>query len=189
LSTSRFTRVSFAALVIGAAISGYWFATHVQQANGTRKARAVQALPEEPGSDLEAPPPATQSRLRPPPIASVPASTTTANAQAPNPHQPLSEAELMAQIRETKEQNPALALELARDGNRRFAGSADAPERASVIVHALSQLGRGSEARGEAEDMVNRYPDSHWVREVEGFSGAHRHRNIRINDAGLLEYY
>ena len=37
--------------------------------------------------------------------------------------------------------------------------------------------------------MVNHYPDSSWVREIEGFTGAHRHRNIRVNDAGQLEYY
>ena len=46
-----------------------------------------------------------------------------------------------------------------------------------------------SEARGEAEYMVNHFPDSSWVREIEGFTGAHRHRNIRVNDAGQLEYY
>jgi hypothetical protein len=45
------------------------------------------------------------------------------------------------------------------------------------------------EARGEAEKMVNAYPDSAWVREVERFTGAHRHRNVRVNDAGVLEYY
>jgi hypothetical protein len=36
--------------------------------------------------------------------------------------------------------------------------------------------------------MVNHFPDSPWVREVEVFSGAHRHRNLQVNDAGLLEY-
>jgi len=46
-----------------------------------------------------------------------------------------------------------------------------------------------SEGRAEAEYMVNHYPDSKWVREIEGFTGAHRHRNIRVNDAGQLEYY
>jgi hypothetical protein len=34
--------------------------------------------------------------------------------------------------------------------------------------------------------MVNHYPDSDWVREVERFTGAHRHRNASVNDAGQL---
>lgn len=41
----------------------------------------------------------------------------------------------------------------------------------------------------EAEGMVNRYPDSRWVREIEEFTGAHRHRNIRVTASGALEYY
>ena len=40
-----------------------------------------------------------------------------------------------------------------------------------------------------ASVAVNHYPDSSWVRDIEGFTGAHRHRNIRVNDAGQLEYY
>ncbi len=82
-----------------------------------------------------------------------------------------------------------LVNSLAREGNRRFADSPDAPERTSILVHALARLGHTSEARGEAEEMVNHYPDSNWVREVERFTGAHRHRNLRLNDAGNLEYY
>jgi hypothetical protein len=34
--------------------------------------------------------------------------------------------------------------------------------------------------------MVNHYPDSEWVREIERFSGAHRHRNLSVNDGGQL---
>jgi hypothetical protein len=37
--------------------------------------------------------------------------------------------------------------------------------------------------------MVNHYPDSDWVREIEGFTGAHRHRNLRLNDAGEVVSY
>lgn len=101
----------------------------------------------------------------------------------------LDEEALMSELRRAKDSDPELSLSLARDGNRRFAESTHAPERASTIVHALSALGRSSEGRGEAEDLVNRYPDSEWVREVEHFTGAHRHRNLRTNAAGQLEYY
>jgi hypothetical protein len=99
------------------------------------------------------------------------------------------ESGLMQRLRSLKDSDPAAAVVLAREGNRRFPDGVDAPERSSILVHALAEQGRGSEARGEAEDMVNRYPDSSWIREVELFTGAHRHRNIRVNDAGLLEYY
>lgn len=95
----------------------------------------------------------------------------------------------MVELRRVKDADPELALALARDGNQRFPASPDAPERATISIYALTALGRSSEGRRLAEDMVNRYPDSKWVREVEQFTGAHRHRNIRTNDAGQLEYY
>ena len=95
----------------------------------------------------------------------------------------------MARLREAAGREPALAVALAREGNRRFGKSADAPERTAILIHALADLGRSMEARGEAENMVNDYPDSQWVREIERFTGAHRHRNVRVSDAGVLEYY
>lgn len=80
-------------------------------------------------------------------------------------------------------------IRLARDGNRRFPNTPDASERTAILIHALAELGRSSEARGEAEAMVNGAPDSEWVREIEQFTGAKRHRNVRVNDTGELEYY
>jgi hypothetical protein len=99
------------------------------------------------------------------------------------------EGSLMSELRAVKERDPKRALELAREGNRRFPNSEAAAERASIAIHALTALGQTSEARGEAEDMVNRYPDNEWVREIERFTGAHRHRNVRVNAEGKLEYY
>ena len=95
----------------------------------------------------------------------------------------------MRELRRLGDGDNAKAIELAREGNRRFPDSADAPERTSILIHALVGQARPSEARGEAEDMVNRYPDSHWVREIEAFTGAHRHRNIRLRHDGKLEFY
>jgi hypothetical protein len=94
----------------------------------------------------------------------------------------------MTELRRIQSSDPDLALALARDGNQRFPDSSDAPERAAIIVHALTALGRNAEGRGVAEDMVNRYPDSTWVREIEQFTGAHRHRNVHTNADGQLEY-
>lgn len=99
------------------------------------------------------------------------------------------EAELMRLLRSARGNDPGLAVELAREGNRRFPTSPDAPERASSLIHALTEQGHASEARGEAEDMVNRYPDSSWVHEIERFTGAHRHRNVRVDDQGHLVFY
>lgn len=98
------------------------------------------------------------------------------------------EAHLMERLRRAVGSDTALAVTLAREGNRRFPDSPDAPERASILIHSLANQGQAREARGQAEYMVNHYPDSSWVREIEQFTGAHRHRNIRINDAGTVEY-
>ncbi|HVZ33605.1 MAG TPA: hypothetical protein VG963_14335 [Polyangiaceae bacterium] len=98
------------------------------------------------------------------------------------------EAALMRGLRSAQRSDPALAIRLAREGNRRFPRSSDAPERAAILVHALAEQGRSSEARAEAEEMVNRYPDSAWVREVEQFTGARRHRNVRVGPNGELRY-
>jgi hypothetical protein len=136
--------------------------------------------------------PSSSSTAIPPPLAVVPSpAPCTGGAMpvsAPSPP-PLDESRLMARLRGLKDGDPAAAIDLAREGNRRFPGGPDAPERTSILIHALAGQGRASEARGEAEDMVNRYPDSSWVREVELFTGAHRHRNIRLTEAGELESY
>lgn len=125
---------------------------------------------------------------RPPPP-SVPA-TLDAQAATPPSSAVLTEAKLMEKLRHARSAGQhALAIQLAREGNRRFAGSALEPERASILIHALADNEQRTEARGEAERMVNHYPDSDWVREIERFTGAHRHRNVRLNDAGDIEYY
>jgi hypothetical protein len=87
------------------------------------------------------------------------------------------EADLMQRLRRIRAEDPELAVQLAREGNARFPDSAGAPERTSVMIHALAELGRPSEARGEAEQMVNDYPDTPWAAEIEAFTGAHPHRN------------
>ncbi len=138
-------------------------------------------------------PPSPPSAAIPPPLAAVlpspaPSERGAAPASAPSPPR-LDESTLMVRLRSVKDDDPGAAIDLAREGNRRFPGGPDAPERSSILIHALAGQGRSSEARGEAEDMVNRYPDSSWVREVELFTGAHRHRNIRLTEAGGLEYY
>jgi len=140
-------------------------------------------------------PPAPVAAATPAPASSVapaappaPAPTPPAAATARKELSPMTETRLMARLREVAKSDSALAITLAEDGNRRFPDSADAPERESILIHALANAERRSEARGRAEYMVNHYPDSEWVREVEAFTGAHRHRNLTVNDAGQLIY-
>ncbi len=94
----------------------------------------------------------------------------------------------MARLRAIAASDAARAVALAREGNRRFPDSADAPERTAILVHALAAQGLASEARGEAEDMVNHYPDGVWVQDVERFTGAHRHRDVRLEPDGALRF-
>jgi hypothetical protein len=159
-----------------AAAAGVWLSSRAPSSRGAGDRRSGQ-------SAFVA---ATNSSLDRPTVA-VPA---PAGIHSPStPPDPLAETALMARLRSLGQLDAAQAIALTRDGNRRFPGSPAAPERASILIHALASEGRSSEARGEAEEAVNRYPDSPWVREIEQFTGAHRHRNVRLNDAGLLEYY
>jgi hypothetical protein len=147
----------------------------------------VPPMPEV-GVAAPAPPAAPASQPTAVAVDAAPAATAVVPPKpvVPHPRAMPNELQLMARLRGLKDKDPTAAIELAREGNRRFPDTADAAERASIVVHALSALGRPSEARGEAEEMVNHYPDDHWVREVEGFMGAHRRRSVRVNDAGEL---
>ena len=100
---------------------------------------------------------------------------------------PPNEAVLMARLRSVAGSNFPLAVELARAGNRRFPDSPNAPERTSILIHALAAEGLARDARGEAEAAVNHYPDSSWVQEIERFTGAHRHRNLILTDGGVIQ--
>jgi hypothetical protein len=66
---------------------------------------------------------------------------------------------------------------------------AGAAESESIMIHALAARGASSAARARAELVVNDYADSEWVREIERFTGAHRHRNIRVNEQGVVESF
>lgn len=126
------------------------------------------------------------------PVKDVPSTAVSAprsDSPLPAASAALSEDALMAQLRKIAAADPAGAIQLAREGNRRFPDSGDAAERTSILVHALAKEGLASEARGTAEDMVNHFPDTSWVREIEQFTGAHRHRNLRLGPDGAIESY
>lgn len=82
----------------------------------------------------------------------------------------------MAELRSVERSDFARAYELAHEGNRRFPSSPLAAERAAIAVRSLALQGKLSDARREAEDMVNRYPGTPWALEVERNTGAHPRR-------------
>jgi hypothetical protein len=168
----------------------------------------AKPAPVGPGSEKHAPTtsvaPAVPVAAAPPPASSSPSPSPSGHDQSPAKTAPapttgttatagseaaasLKESVLMARLRSVAGSNYPLAVELARAGNRRFPDSPDAPERASILVHALAAQGLSRDARGEAEYAVNHYPDSSWVREMEGFTGAHRHRNLVLTDGGVIQ--
>src|SRR5437763_16050823 len=51
----------------------------------------------------------------------------------------LEEAQLMARLRELAGRDPQRAVAVAREGNRRFPDSPFAPERTSILIHALAE--------------------------------------------------
>jgi hypothetical protein len=179
-------------LVVGAVA-----AVAVLVVKGTgRGARDAEPSPEM--QPVPAAAPAVAAAPAPAPVAPAPAPrppgpdqspSTTAPPPPPGSEaaKPLNESVLMARLRGAAGSDYPLVVELARAGNRRFPDSADAPERASILIHALAAQGMAKEARSEAEYAVNHYPDSQWVREIEGFTGAHRHRNLILTDGGQIQ--
>jgi hypothetical protein len=181
----RLVAIAIGALIIAIAIAG-WRALSSNETSDEKTATEAPAAP--PAPALPAPPAQSAS----PPAAA--AQNAAPDAAAPSARveamvSRMNEGVLMAHLREVARTDSAQTIEIARAGNKRFPDSPDAPERYSILIHALITQNQLSEGRAEAEYMVNHFPDSQWVRDIEGFTGAHRHRNIRVNDAGQLEYY
>jgi hypothetical protein len=162
--------------------SGAWAWQYANDDGGTGKSTRwpamqvpMQNLYAKHAADLDCP---AQHAL----IATAPASppeTRATNAAVVQPlAQPLGdEAELMERLRKAKNDAPAVAEALARDGNRRFPNGPGAAERGAALVRAIARQGRLSEARGEAEAAVRNYADSPWALEVEQQTGAHPRRD------------
>jgi len=149
--------------------------------------KATEPLPapvEEPKVPEKPVPAPTPRPLRPPVVdASIPPAVISApppapkKAATPKP-KALSEPELMERLRKAQDTDEyQLSYDLAREGLRRFPDSSDAPEMAAMVVKSLARQGKASEARAEAEEMVNKYAGTSWAREVERHTGAHPHVN------------
>jgi hypothetical protein len=77
------------------------------------------------------------------------------------------EASVMTELHRLGEDNPALSLLLAREGNDRFPRSAEAPERGWILVKSLVNMRRFDEAKAEAVIMVDKYRGTSWAADVE----------------------
>ena len=170
----------------------FWASLVVVAGVGLGAAALLRAKPAPPPTASVAP-----VAVEAPPAPPAPAPRPLGPAQSPSTPAPppdgsasaelLNESVLMARLRSVAGSNFPLAVELARAGNRRFPDSPNAPERASILIHALAAEGLARDARGEAEYAVNHYPDSAWVEGIERFTGAHRHRNLILTDGGVIQ--
>jgi outer membrane protein assembly factor BamD (BamD/ComL family) len=73
---------------------------------------------------------------------------------------------MMQQLRELQGSAPLLALRLAREGNERFPNSPEAAERTWHVVKSLTDLGKFDEAREEARQMIQAFPNTSWADDV-----------------------
>lgn len=145
---------------------------------GSRSTPVVPAAIESPS-----PPPVAVVAPPPPPPPARPimdAAFSPALVKKPVAAKPklLTEAALMERLRKAQDTDEyLLSYDLAREGLRRFPDSPDAPEMAAMVVKSLARQGKASEARAEAEVMVNKYAGTKWALEVERHTGAHPIRN------------
>lgn len=140
-----------------------------------------------PSSSSEAPGegegPEVTSRARPPPrsLESVPEPSRAeprADSAAPRRGGPSRsvvpvEGTPMDRLRALVDVDPAAALALAREDERRAPDSPEGDERSFCAMQALVHLGRIAAARDEATDFFARHPESPWGARVERLTGAH----------------
>jgi hypothetical protein len=85
----------------------------------------------------------------------------------------LDEPALMANLRARVKSEPATALSLADEGDRRFGESPFAEERRALAIRALVNLQRIGAARSRAYGFLGRYPEGPFSGEVAAMTGVH----------------
>jgi hypothetical protein len=83
------------------------------------------------------------------------------------------ESSVMADLRAKAKANPAVALSLADDSDRRFGESISAEERRALAIQALIDLGHIGEARSRAYRFLERYPNGPYSAHVAAMTGVH----------------
>jgi hypothetical protein len=85
----------------------------------------------------------------------------------------MDEPALMEKLRLGAKSDPAAALALTEDGERRFGDSACAEERQAVAIQALIDLNRIGAARSNAYRFLERYPNGPYSAHVAAMTGVH----------------
>lgn len=132
------------------------------------------ADPEEPEQALPtetAPPPSTP--IAPPTEPSPPPPTAAASPSPAGAAKMADEGELLAEMRAALTADPAQALRLARDAERRFGETRHAAERGRVAIEALVRLNDIAEARNQAEPFIRKHRGTDQARYVESLTGVH----------------
>jgi hypothetical protein len=144
------------ASVAAASILAIVWSTFWRPSEPAQRARTVASLP---AVERNAPTSEPEPSAHPVETASLVASATPVST-------PPDERSLMNDLRELGDSAPERSLELARDGNRRFPDSADAPERTWYVCKSLVNLEKFYDAREAARLMVARYPGTTWAMDV-----------------------
>jgi hypothetical protein len=97
-----------------------------------------------------------------------------APASASSAGDPANEAEHLGALAALWQSDPARALTLAEEGEKRFGESPRAVERRLFEIKALVKLGRIGSARTRAERYLAAYPPGPMTDEVERLTGVHR---------------
>jgi hypothetical protein len=85
----------------------------------------------------------------------------------------LDEPAIMARLRASVKPEPARALALADEGDRRFGESPLAEERRALAIRALINLQHIGAARSRAHGFLERYPDGPFSAEIAAMTGVH----------------
>jgi hypothetical protein len=121
-----------------------------------------QAPPARPGTPVPELPSADRTGAAP-----VPAAALTEIDGKPT------EGDLLALMRAELTANPARALRLAQDAERRFGETPQAAERGRIAIEALVRLNDVARARDQAELFVRTYRGTDHARYVERLTGVH----------------
>jgi hypothetical protein len=77
------------------------------------------------------------------------------------------ESQHMDRLRDTWNRDPELALKLLEAGEARFGSGTAGAERQWIKIRALTNLERFVDARKTAREMLQRFPNDNWTRDVE----------------------
>ena len=109
--------------------------------------------------------------VRSPALAAPSASASVPTAPAESPVMAPTEVQLLRQAQASLKGNPAGALTLCAEHQRRFPGGVLGQERDVLAIDALSKLGRKAEARARADRFLLAYPTSAHRGRIEGLVG------------------